>query len=164
MSSIEGQISQIIREKILASQETSVPKLTRRDARVPKIAGKAFAVIGMRRAGKTTYLHQQRADLLEQGRSPQRLVYFNFEDEPNLHPLFAGAPRPDWILKQLSALAGHAIRPEDDLLILDEIQACPDAVECLREFGEEVPEIHVAAAPSPKRVRAARSCGWMYFE
>ena len=55
--------------------------LTRREIVVPEIAGKAVAVIGMRRAGKTTFLHQCRADLASQGRAPGQLLYFNFEDE-----------------------------------------------------------------------------------
>lgn len=75
------QITQIIQEKILASLEAPLPELTLRDARVPTIAGKAMVVIGMRRAGKTSFLHQQRAGLIATGRTPQRLVYFNFEDE-----------------------------------------------------------------------------------
>ena len=37
--------------------------LTRRDARLPPIRGKVHAVIGMRRAGKTTFLHQLLSDL-----------------------------------------------------------------------------------------------------
>jgi len=40
-----------------------------------------MAVIGMRRAGKTSYLHQCRGDLIDTGRTPSRLIYFNFEDE-----------------------------------------------------------------------------------
>ena len=35
----------------------------------------------MRRAGKTSFLHQCRSDLLAAGRSANRLIYFNFEDE-----------------------------------------------------------------------------------
>ena len=74
-------IQPIIQEKILASLEAPLPELTRRDARVPVIAGKSMVVIGMRRAGKTSFLHQQRAELIAEGRTSQRLVYFNFEDE-----------------------------------------------------------------------------------
>jgi predicted AAA+ superfamily ATPase len=75
------QIEQLLREKIVASVETAPPALTRRDALVPAIRGKAMAVIGMRRAGKTSYLHQCRADLMGAGRHASRLLYFNFEDE-----------------------------------------------------------------------------------
>ena len=78
---MEVQFEQVIREKLAAAVETPPPALTRRDAALPPIAGKAMAVIGMRRAGKTSYLHQCRADLLAAGRSPNRLIYFNFEDE-----------------------------------------------------------------------------------
>lgn len=74
-------IQPILQEKILASLEAPLPELTRRDARVPAMPGKAMVVIGMRRSGKTSFLHQQRSDLIAAGRSPQRLVYFNFEDE-----------------------------------------------------------------------------------
>ncbi len=78
---MQDHVEQIVREKILTAVNAPIPDLTRRDAAVPGIEGKAFAVIGMRRAGKTTFLHQCRAELLERGRSPNRLVYFNFEDE-----------------------------------------------------------------------------------
>lgn len=78
---MEGQFEQIIREKIAAAVEAPVAGLTRRDATLPPIGGKALAVIGMRRSGKTSFLHQCRGDLLAAGRSPNRLIYFNFEDE-----------------------------------------------------------------------------------
>jgi predicted AAA+ superfamily ATPase len=45
------------------------------------LQGKATAVIGMRRAGKTTYLHQIRRERLDQGVPRQHLPYINFEDE-----------------------------------------------------------------------------------
>lgn len=78
---MNGQLEQILREKVFASIETSPPPLTRRDAALPLMKGKAVAVIGMRRAGKTSYLHQCRADLIDAGRHSSRLLYFNFEDE-----------------------------------------------------------------------------------
>ncbi len=81
MDFVKVQLDQIVQEKILASAEAPMPELTRRDAILPAIKGKAFAVIGMRRAGKTTYLNQCRADLIAAGRSASRLIYFNFEDE-----------------------------------------------------------------------------------
>jgi len=43
--------------------------------------GKATAVVGMRRAGKTTFLHQIRRSRLEQGIPRERLPQINFEDE-----------------------------------------------------------------------------------
>lgn len=43
--------------------------------------GKATAVIGIRRAGKTTFLHQMRGERLAQGVARERLPYLNLEDE-----------------------------------------------------------------------------------
>jgi len=75
------QIPEIIQEKILTSIEAPLPVLTRRDKEFPAIQGKAITVIGMRRAGKTSYLHQCRADRILAGDAPHRHLYFNFEDE-----------------------------------------------------------------------------------
>ena len=43
--------------------------------------GKATAVVGMRRAGKTTFIHQLRRERLEGGTERTHLPYVSFEDE-----------------------------------------------------------------------------------
>ena len=78
---MNDQFSSLIQEKILASLEAKIPVLTPREVHVPGLRGKAMVVIGMRRSGKTSFLHQQRAVLIEAGWTANRLVYFNFEDE-----------------------------------------------------------------------------------
>ena len=60
--------------------ESPAPAFTRRDARPPAVPGKVHAVIGMRRVGKTTYLHQLMADRL-QAVAPERVVYLGFDDD-----------------------------------------------------------------------------------
>lgn len=45
------------------------------------LPNKATAVIGMRRAGKTTFVHQMRREHLARGVPRHRLPYVNFEDE-----------------------------------------------------------------------------------
>jgi predicted AAA+ superfamily ATPase len=72
---------EILRQKIIDSLAASPPAFTRRDVRLPGIAGKAVAVIGPRRAGKTTFLWQVLADRLARGFDREALLYFNFEDE-----------------------------------------------------------------------------------
>jgi predicted AAA+ superfamily ATPase len=78
---MEVQLSSVIRDKILTAIEAPLPELTRRDVELPPARGKAMAIIGMRRAGKTSFLHQCRSDRIQAGQSPHQLLYFNFEDE-----------------------------------------------------------------------------------
>lgn len=78
---MNDQISQVVRAKITEAAQAGTPELTRRRVSLPSLRGKAMCVIGMRRAGKTTFLHQCRADALAQGTAPERLINFSFEDE-----------------------------------------------------------------------------------
>lgn len=78
---MEGQLRDILRQKIVDAQAAAIPESTRRDIRVPGVPGKAMAVIGMRRSGKTTFLWQQMAERVAQGTPREGLLYFGFEDE-----------------------------------------------------------------------------------
>ena len=72
----------LIRQKIIDSLSAQVPEFTRRDVYLPRVSGmKAYAVIGMRRSGKTTFLWQVLDGELKRGTPREALVYFNFEDE-----------------------------------------------------------------------------------
>ena len=70
-----------IRQKIIDAQAAALPVLTRRDVWLPAVKGKATAVIGMRRAGKTSLLWQILADRHAGGVEREGLLYFSFEDE-----------------------------------------------------------------------------------
>lgn len=78
---MESQLRTIIRQKIIDSQAAPLPVLTRRDVWLPNIKDKATAVIGMRRAGKTSLLWQILADRHVNGTPREGLLYFSFEDE-----------------------------------------------------------------------------------
>ena len=67
LSFMEGQLIEILRQKILDGQAQGIPAFTRRDVRLPGIAGKAVAVTGMRRTGKTTFLWQVLSDRVAAG-------------------------------------------------------------------------------------------------
>jgi len=77
----EAQIDSLYTEKIVDAQTRPMPVMTRRDVWLPNVPGKALAVIGMRRAGKTTYLWQIMAQRVQAGTPREGLVYFSFEDE-----------------------------------------------------------------------------------
>jgi predicted AAA+ superfamily ATPase len=74
-------MQELIRKKIVDSLAAPVPEFTRRDIRLPSVRGKAAAVIGMRRTGKTTFLWQVISDRLAQGTAREGLLYFSLEDE-----------------------------------------------------------------------------------
>jgi predicted AAA+ superfamily ATPase len=78
---MNDQFRQVIYQKIVDGIAVDPPALTRRDVWLPAVANKATAVIGMRRAGKTSLLWQILADRLEEGAPRSALLYFSFEDE-----------------------------------------------------------------------------------
>lgn len=71
----------VLAERLNAAlAEPALSGFTRRDARLPGIPGKVHAVIGMRRAGKTTFLRQ----LVAERRTtvpPERALYLSFDDD-----------------------------------------------------------------------------------
>ena len=52
------------------------------------------------------------------------------------------------MLMALSAISQTDITPNDTLVVLDEIQDCPKALETLKFFCEDVPDIHIIVAGS----------------
>ncbi len=71
----------IIQQRLADAVSMKIPKLIKREFRFPQIPNKTYAVIGMRRAGKTYFLFQMMKERLENGIDRTKLVYFNFEDE-----------------------------------------------------------------------------------
>ena len=63
----EVTMRELIRQKIIDAQTATILPFTRRTIYVPKIKGKATAVIGPRRGGKTTFLWQTLADRVAAG-------------------------------------------------------------------------------------------------
>lgn len=52
------------------------------------------------------------------------------------------------MLMALSAISQIDITPNDTLVVLDEIQDCPKALEALKFFCEDAPDIHIIVAGS----------------
>ena len=78
---MKDRIIEVIEGKLADALSQPFPDLVRRDARVSTHPKKVKAVIGMRRAGKTSFLFQMLQVRLASGMSRNRLIYFNFEDE-----------------------------------------------------------------------------------
>ena len=113
----------LIRRKIVDALAEPIPQFTRRDVHIPAIPNKAIAVIGMRRAGKTTLLWQILQDRLARGTPRDGLLYFGFEDERlagmtledlgqvveeyyQLHPEWRDGRRPVFFLDEIQTVAG----------------------------------------------------------
>ncbi len=78
---MKDHLREAIRQKLGDALDLPFPMLTPREASTAPLEGKSRAIIGMRRAGKTTFLYQCLAARLAEGVPRNRLVYFNFEDE-----------------------------------------------------------------------------------
>lgn len=61
--------------------ERDLPVPVPRDRSAPEFPGKAVAVVGMRRVGKTWFCYQRMRELLSEGIPKERLLYLNFEDD-----------------------------------------------------------------------------------
>ncbi|MCM1124223.1 MAG: DUF4143 domain-containing protein [Eubacterium sp.] len=75
-------------------------------------------------------------------------VYFNFDEEEELKSIFENNKNPQRIIELLSLIIGEKIMPETTLIIFDEIQECPDALNALKYFKEKANDYHVIAAGS----------------
>jgi len=97
---------------------------------------------GARQVGKT-YI------LLSFGKEHYKNVaYFSMEESLEIPSIFKRDLNPERIVKELAAISGQTIHPEDTLIILDEIQACEQALTSLKYFAERAPQYHIIAAGS----------------
>lgn len=103
---------------------------------------KPMVLKGARQVGKTWLMK-------EFGRCCyQSLAYFNFDEEDDLKSIFEANKNPHRIVELLSLIAGKQILPGETLIIFDEIQECPAALNALKYFKEKANEYHVMAAGS----------------
>lgn len=75
-------------------------------------------------------------------------AYFNFDETNDLRAIFDTSKDPHRIIELLSMIADEKILPEKTLIILDEIQECPEALNTLKYFKEKANDYHVIAAVS----------------
>lgn len=114
----------VLGEKLGDSLTDAIPPSTPRVVHgTVSLPGKATAVIGMRRAGKTTFLHQLRRERLDRGVGRERLPYLNFEDERLVglradqlhlvleeyyrrHPALRGREQVTWCFDEIQVVPG----------------------------------------------------------
>ncbi len=80
-------------------------------------------------------------------------VYISFYNNRKTARLFESDYDTERIIKALEVQYHTSIEPDKTLLIFDEIQEAPRALESLKYFCEEAPEYHICAAGSLLEVR-----------
>ena len=112
---------------------------------------KPLILKGARQVGKTYILKQFGKENYE------GVAYFNFDHDEDLYNLFENTKDPKRILEQLAFIYGKAIIPGKTLIIFDEIQECPNALNSLKYFYEEANEYHIACAGSLLGIRLSHT-------
>lgn len=103
---------------------------------------KPLLLNGARQVGKTYILK-------EFGRREYaKVAYVSLDRDPKAVEVFEKRSTTADMMLALSAITQVDITPEDTLVVLDEIQSCPKALEALKFFCEDLPDIHIVAAGS----------------
>lgn len=103
---------------------------------------KPMVLKGARQVGKTWIMKEFGKNYYE------NYVYFNFDEEDGLKSIFETNKNPHRIIELLSLISNEKITPGKTLIIFDEIQECPDALNTLKYFKEKANDYHVIAAGS----------------
>lgn len=108
----------VLSAMLTTAVEPSAFVATRRDATLSRVPRKVHSVIGMRRAGKSTYLHQLQSEWREKV-PPHRAVYLSFDDDRLMTlPL----DQLGTLLEEYYRRFPEARRSEKVYWLLDEIQ------------------------------------------
>ena len=112
---------------------------------------KPLILKGARQVGKTYILKDFGSKYYD------NVAYFNFDHDDGLASLFLNTKDPKRIIEQLSLVNGKKINPVSTLIIFDEIQECPNALNSLKYFCEEAREYHVVCAGSLLGIRLSKT-------
>ena len=116
-------MNKILLRKLVEGVAMPLPDMTRRETCLPSFSGKAIAVTGIRRCGKSMFLWQCMSDRLKQGEPRETLVYLNFEDD-RLDAL--DATHLDFLLEQYYERFPDFRESRRVTFFLDEIQLVKD--------------------------------------
>lgn len=115
---------------------------------------KPLILNGARQVGKTYALKHFGQTFYE------KMAYLNFERDHSLDQYFQGTLDPQQLLKILSIHTNIEIQPKNTLVIFDEVQHSPSALNSLKYFCEEAADYHLIAAGSLLGVKTAGEKGF----
>lgn len=103
---------------------------------------KPLILKGARQVGKTWLMKEFGK------RYYKHTFYYNFDEENNLNSIFETNKDPNRIIELLSIISGKKIEADNSLIIFDEIQECPEALNSLKYFNEKAKEYNIITAGS----------------
>jgi len=103
---------------------------------------KPLVVQGVRQCGKTFLIEEFGK------RYYKDVAYYRFDRDAKIKDFFKQDLDPKRIIKDLGLARGKTIRPQETLIIFDEIQECGNAITSLKYFFEDAPEYHIVSAGS----------------
>ena len=103
---------------------------------------KPLILNGARQVGKTYILREFGK------REYPKFAFFSLDRDQKTREVFEKGGSTGDILMALSAISQVDITPGDTLLVFDEIQDCPKALEALKYFCEDAPDVHIIVAGS----------------
>lgn len=103
---------------------------------------KPILLDGARQTGKSYLLKELFGTQFNQ------VVVLDFLEDPKLANIFAEKKTPEHLLHQIEYTLDIEFNPDTDLLILDEIGECQNAVDSLKYFAEKAPQMYVCASGS----------------
>lgn len=115
---------------------------------------KPLVMNGARQVGKTYSLKYFGKNFYK------NTVYLNFEKDEKLSQYFDGTLDPKQLINILSIHTDMEIHPKETLLIFDEIQNSPKALNSLKYFYEEANDYHIVAAGSLLGVKTVGEKGF----
>lgn len=126
--------NEILTLKLSESRQATVPSRTRRDIRVPEIPGKALAVIGVRRGGKTSFMQRHLADRIAAGDPRDTHLLISLEDER-----LTGMTAEDlgWLLEEHLRVSPAVRSLGRRTIYLDEVQVVDGWATLVRRLLDE---------------------------
>ncbi|NOU46742.1 MAG: ATP-binding protein [Bacteroidales bacterium] len=115
-------MKELLKEMIIDAQSGSLFTGTTRHLKPTRVNNKATIIIGVRRSGKSTLLHQIAANLMLEGVSKENILYLNFFDD-RLSNLYSFGL--DMVLQSFYSLYPHKKSQETIYCFFDEIQNVP---------------------------------------
>jgi predicted AAA+ superfamily ATPase len=108
-----------------------------RDVRMP------ILLDGARQVGKTYLI-----EVIFGQTHFKKIIKLDFLAEPGLCEIFSESKNTSHLLRKIQLAKGVDFDPEQDLLFFDEIGECQDAVDSLKFFQEQRPDIYLCASGS----------------